>query len=140
VEFNANNSVLSIEEKPKMPKSNYAVVGLYFYTNNVVKIAKNVKPSPRGELEITSVNQEFLKLESLDVRLLGRGYAWLDTGTHASMLEASHYIETIERRQGLKISCLEEIAYYKKFINRDDLIKLARRYTNSYKDYLMKIK
>jgi glucose-1-phosphate thymidylyltransferase len=139
VEFDTTGKVISVEEKPKEPKSNYAVVGLYFYTNEVVQIAKNIKPSARGELEITSVNNEFLTNQKLNVQLMGRGYAWLDTGTHESLLEASSFIETIERRQGLKVACLEEIAYYKKFIDKEQLIKLANQYKNNYKDYLLKL-
>ena len=139
VEFDKTGKVISVEEKPKQPKSNYAVVGLYFYTNDVVEIAKSVKPSDRGELEITSVNNEFLKKGLLNVELMGRGYAWLDTGTHTSLLEASSFIETIERRQGLKVACLEEIAYYKKFIDNEQLTKLANNYKNNYKDYLLKL-
>ncbi|KUG25849.1 glucose-1-phosphate thymidylyltransferase [hydrocarbon metagenome] len=139
VEFDNTGKVLSVEEKPKQPKSNYAVVGLYFYTNDVVEIAKNVKPSRRGELEITSVNNEYLNRNKLNVELMGRGYAWLDTGTHESLLEASSFIETIERRQGLKVACLEEIAYFKKFIDKEQLTKLANEYKNNYKDYLLKL-
>lgn len=139
VEFDSTGKVISVEEKPKVPKSNYAVVGLYFYPNDVVNIAKNIKPSARGELEITSVNNEYLKRDKLTVQLMGRGYAWLDTGTHESLLEASSFIETIERRQGLKVACLEEIAYYKKFINKEQLTKLANEYKNNYRDYLLKL-
>lgn len=139
VEFDNTGKVISVEEKPKEPKSNYAVVGLYFYTNDVIEIAKNIKPSARGELEITSVNNEFLNNQKLTVQLMGRGYAWLDTGTHESLLEASSFIETIERRQGLKVACLEEIAYFKKFIDKDQLTKLANEYKNNYRDYLLKL-
>lgn len=140
VEFNDKGNVLSIEEKPQNPKSNYAVVGLYFYTNDVVQIAKNVKPSHRGELEITSVNQEYLKRELLNVELMGRGFAWLDTGTHKSMLEASQFIATIEERQGLKIACLEEIAYSKGYITAEHLAELAKPMAkNQYGQYLLKL-
>lgn len=138
VEFNESKKVLSIEEKPKNPKSNYAVVGLYFYPNNVINIAKNIKPSERGELEITSVNQTYLDKNSLHVKLMGRGYAWLDTGTHESLLQASHYIYTIEQRQGLKISCIEEIAYDMGFIDKEQLISLAKSLSkNDYGKYLL---
>jgi len=139
-EFDIDGNVTSIEEKPTEPKSNYAVVGLYFYTNEVVQIAKNVKPSQRGELEITSVNQEYLKRESLKVELLGRGFAWLDTGTHDSLMEAGQFIETIEKRQGLKVACLEEIAYYMKYIDADQVKKLAEPLKkNGYGQYLLKL-
>ena len=122
VEFsNDNNTVLSIEEKPKNPKSNYAVVGLYFYPNNVIEIAKNVKPSRRGELEISSVNEEYLKKRDLNVKIMGRGFTWLDTGTHDSLLEASNFIHTIEKHSGLKVACLEEIAYKMGYISSDQL-------------------
>ena len=139
-EFDDDGSVTSIEEKPKEPKSNFAVVGLYFYTNNVVEIAKKIKPSHRGELEITSVNQEYLKQQNLKVELLGRGFAWLDTGTHDSLMEAGQFIETIEKRQGLKVACLEEIAYNMKYINKVQLYKLAEPLKkNSYGQYLLKL-
>ena len=125
VEFsNDNNTVLSIEEKPKNPKSNYAVVGLYFYPNNVIEIAKNVKPSRRGELEISSVNEEYLKKRDLNVKIMGRGFTWLDTGTHDSLLEASNFIHTIEKHSGLKVACLEEIAYKMGYISSDQLKSL----------------
>ena len=139
-EFDDDGSVISIEEKPKEPKSNFAVVGLYFYTNNVVEIAKKIKPSHRGELEITSVNQEYLKQQNLKVELLGRGFAWLDTGTHDSLMEAGQFIETIEKRQGLKVACLEEIAYNMKYIDKAQLNKLAEPLKkNGYGQYLLKL-
>lgn len=137
-EFDKDGKVLSIEEKPKEPKSNYAVVGLYFYPNKVVEVAKNIKPSTRGELEITTVNQEFLKAEQLKVQLLGRGFAWLDTGTHDSLSEASTFIEVLEKRQGLKIACLEEIAFTKGWITKEKLQELAKpMIKNQYGQYLL---
>ena len=139
-EFDKNGLVTSIEEKPEKPKSNYAVVGLYFYTNDVVQIAKTIKPSHRGELEITTVNQEYLKRENLKVQVLGRGFAWLDTGTHDSLMEAGQFIETIEKRQGLKVACLEEIAYNMKYIDKEQLKKLAEPLKkNGYGQYLLKL-
>ena len=139
-EFDADGVVTSIEEKPKDPKSNYAVVGLYFYTNEVVRIAKNIRPSHRGELEITSVNQEYLKQKNLKVELLGRGFAWLDTGTQDSLMEAGQFIQTIEKRQGLKVACLEEIAFRMKYIDKEQLQKLAEPLKKSiYGQYLLKL-
>ena len=139
VDFDQTGKALSIEEKPSQPKSNYAVTGLYFYPNDVVKKAVGVIPSDRGELEITTVNQMYLSEERLTVELMGRGYAWLDTGTHESLLEASTFIETIERRQGLKVACIEEIAFEQGYINKDQLIKLAQPLAkNQYGQYLLK--
>lgn len=139
-EFDDKGICLSIEEKPEHPKSNYAVVGLYFYPNSVVKIAKNIKPSARGELEITTVNQEYLKQKNLKVRTLQRGFAWLDTGTHDSLSEASTFIEVIEKRQGLKVACLEEIAFKKGWITSDQLKELAKpMIKNEYGQYLLRL-
>ena len=139
-EFDTDGNVLSIEEKPKNPKSNYAVVGLYFYPNKVVEVAKQIKPSARGELEITTVNQEFLKDGELKVQLLGRGFAWLDTGTHDSLSEASTFVEVIEKRQGLKVACLEEIAYRKGWIDDEKLNEAATpMIKNQYGQYLLKL-
>ena len=138
-EFDANGKVISIEEKPNEPKSNYAVVGLYFYTNDVVQVAQQIKPSHRGELEITTVNEHYLHQDNLRVELLGRGFAWLDTGTHDSLLEAGGFIQTIEKRQGLKIACLEEIAYEMGYINKEQVIKLAKELAKTgYGQYLLK--
>lgn len=139
-EFDIDGNCLSIEEKPAKPKSNYAVVGLYFYPNKVVEVAKNIKPSARGELEITTVNQEFLKAGNLKVQTLGRGFAWLDTGTHDSLAEASTYIEVIEKRQGLKVACLEGIAYRKGWISEEKLREIAQpMLKNQYGQYLLNI-
>lgn len=140
VEFDENNNVVSIEEKPEKPKSHYAVPGLYFYDNNVVEIAKNLKPSARGELEITDVNKEYLKKGQLKVELFGRGFAWLDTGTYDSLLEASNYVETIQKRQGFYISCIEEIAYRNGWISKEQLITLAKEMEKvEYGKYLLEI-
>jgi len=137
--FDNEGNVTSIEEKPEVPESNYAVVGLYFYPNSVVEVAKNVKPSHRGELEITTVNQTYLAQKDLKVELMGRGYAWLDTGTHESLLEASNFIQTIENRQGLKVACIEEIAYEMGYIDQEQLIKLAQPLKkNQYGQYLLR--
>ncbi len=130
-EFDADGNVKSIEEKPTKPKSNYAVVGLYFYPNNVINIAKNIKPSKRGELEITTVNETYLAQNDLKLEVMGRGYAWLDTGTQDSLLEASNFIQTIEKRQGLKIACIEEIAFDKGYINEKQLLDVAKAYKNN---------
>lgn len=140
VDFNDQMHALSIEEKPAHPKSNYAVTGLYFYDNNVVDIAKHIKPSARGELEITDVNKEYLRRGKLDVELMGRGYAWLDTGTHDSMLEAANFIATIERRQNLKVASIEEIAYRMGYIDKDKLVQLAQPLKkNDYGQYLLRL-
>jgi glucose-1-phosphate thymidylyltransferase len=138
-EFDSNGNVLSIEEKPEKPKSHYAVVGLYFYPNSVVEIAKQIRPSKRGELEITTVNQTYLEQGDLKVELMGRGYAWLDTGTHESLLEASNFIQTIENRQGLKVACIEEIAYEMGYISKEKLVELAQPFAkNQYGQYLLR--
>ena len=139
VEFDSDNNAVSLEEKPQNPKSNYAVVGLYYYTNDVVDIAKNLKPSSRGELEITDINIEYLKNKKLSVQLLGRGHAWLDTGTHQTLLEASSFIGMVESRQGWKISCIEEIAYRMGYISSQDLGNLSKEYNNEYGEYLLKV-
>jgi glucose-1-phosphate thymidylyltransferase len=136
IEFDKNCNVVSIEEKPKQPKSSWAICGLYFYDNKVTSIAKRLKPSKRGELEITDVNKEYLKKSQLKVKLLGRGFAWLDTGTHDSLINASIFIKTIEERQGLKIGCIEEIAYSLGYINKKQLTRLAEELNTSYGDYL----
>ena len=139
-EFDKKGNVLNIEEKPINPKSNYAVVGLYFYPNSVIEIAKKNKPSARGELEITSVNQSYLQQNLLKMKVMGRGFAWLDTGTQDSLLEASNFIQTIEKRQGLKIACIEEIAFEKEYITANQLLKLADEYKNNeYGDYLLRL-
>jgi glucose-1-phosphate thymidylyltransferase len=139
VEFDVDGNVLSVQEKPEKPKSHYAVVGLYFYPNSVVEIAKQIKPSARGELEITTVNETYLQMGDLKVELMGRGYAWLDTGTHESLLEASNFIQTIEKRQGLKVACIEEIAYEMGYIGKEKLIELAQPLLkNQYGQYLLR--
>jgi glucose-1-phosphate thymidylyltransferase len=140
VEFDANMKAVSIEEKPKQPKSHYAVTGLYFYDNRVIEIAKNVKPSDRGELEITCVNNAYLDLNELNVELLGRGFAWLDTGTHESLLEAAQFVETLEKRQGYKVACLEEIAFHNGWLSKEDLQRIGQQLSkNSYGQYLLEL-
>ena len=140
VEFDKSGRVISLEEKPKNPKSNYAIPGLYFYDNSVVEIAKKIKPSARGELEITSINEEYLKRGNLKVELFGRGMAWLDTGTHDGLLEASNYVAIVQHRQGMYISCIEEIAYRKGYISKEKLIELAQPMLKTdYGKYLMRI-
>ncbi|HIE5767776.1 TPA: glucose-1-phosphate thymidylyltransferase RfbA [Proteus mirabilis] len=140
VEFDNQFNALSIEEKPKKPKSNFAVTGLYFYDNDVINIAKNIEPSERGELEITTINQVYLQQNKLSVELLGRGFAWLDTGTHDSLLDAGVFVETIEKRQGFKIACLEEIAYKQKWLTEEKIYNIANEYKkNSYGQYLLKL-
>ena len=140
VEFDKKGNAISIEEKPKKPKSHYAVPGVYFYDNDVIEIAKNVKPSARGEIEITSVNTEYLKRKKLKVKLFGRGMAWLDTGTHDNLQQASNYIETVQKRQGLYISCIEEIAFQKGYINKEQLLKLAKHLEKTeYGQYLIDV-
>ena len=139
VEFDDELNALSIEEKPKDPKSNYAVTGLYFYDNEVVNIAKNIKPSDRGELEITDINKEYLARNNLSVKLLGSGYAWLDTGTPDSLIEASHFIYTLEKRQGTKILCPEEISYKNGWISKNHLLKISSKSSNHYNSYLKEI-
>lgn len=140
VEFDKNGKARSLEEKPLNPKSNYAVTGLYFYDNKVVEYAKNLKPSARGELEITDLNNIYLKKGNLSVELLGRGFAWLDTGTHSSLLQAAQYVQTIEENQGIKIACLEEVAYHMGFLNKEDLLKITEKYkSNEYYQYIARI-
>ena len=140
VEFDEDGHVLSLEEKPKLPKSNYAIPGLYFYDNNVVEIAKKVKPSDRGELEITSINEEYLKRKKLKVELLGRGMAWLDTGTHIGLLEASNFVEAVQKRQGFYIACLEEIAYNNNWITKEKILEIAELLKKTeYGDYLIEL-
>ncbi|EPY07903.1 glucose-1-phosphate thymidylyltransferase [Paenibacillus alvei TS-15] len=138
--FDENHKVISIEEKPEIPQSQFAVTGLYFYDNDVVRIAKEITPSARGELEITDVNKRYLEMGKLNIEILGRGFAWLDTGTHDSLLQASHFIETIEKRQGFKVACIEEIAYLKGYISREQLIRLGNQLSKSdYGKYLLEL-
>ena len=140
VEFDKDKQVISIEEKPKHSKSNFAITGLYFYDNNVIEIAKNIKPSQRGELEITSINKEYLKRNQLKVKLLGRGFAWFDTGTHDSLIEASQFVQTIEHRQGYQIACLEEIAYINGWIGKQEILEIAKPLSkNKYGQYLIEL-
>ena len=140
VEFDNNGNAISIEEKPQNPKSNFAVSGLYFYPNDVISIVKKQKPSPRGELEITDVNQSYLNQDRLKVEKMGRGYAWIDTGTHDSLLEASQFVQTLEKRQGMKISCIEEIAFRMGYIDKKQLISLGNQIgKNQYGEYLLKV-
>ena len=140
VEFDKTGCAISLEEKPAKPKSSYAVTGLYFYDNKVVEYAKNLKPSARGELEITDLNRIYLNEGNLDVKLFGRGFAWLDTGTHSSLLQASHYVQTIEENQGVKIACLEEVGYRMGFLSKEDLIKIAEKYPNNeYYQYVLRV-
>tara|TARA_B100000767_G_C19726933_1_gene519904 strand:+ start:460 stop:1332 length:873 start_codon:yes stop_codon:yes gene_type:complete len=137
--FDVDGNIESIEEKPKNPKSKNAIVGLYFYPNDVIEIAKGIKPSKRGELEISSINEEFMRRNQLSVEIMGRGYAWLDTGTQESMMNASNFIKTIEERQGFKIGCIEEIAYFNNFIDDQQVLKLAEKYKNEYGNYLKEL-
>lgn len=139
IEFDSNHNVISVEEKPKKPKTNWAVAGLYFYDNKVIEIAKNLKPSKRGELEITDVNNEYIKRGKLKTMLLGRGYAWLDTGTYDSLIDSSIFIKTIEERQGLKVGCIEEIAYKLGYIDKKQLERIAGKINTSYGDYLKRV-
>ena len=140
VEFDENKRAISLEEKPKNPKSHFAVTGLYFYDNDVIQIAKEVEPSERGELEITTVNQKYLERGDLNVELLGRGFAWLDTGTHESLLEAAHFVETLEKRQGYKVACLEEIALNNGWLSNEEVLKIGQSMSkNSYGQYLISL-